>query len=90
MKTQSIWFREYSLAEINSIFARYMTEFLSIKATEITDNTIVASMPVNERVFQPFKILHGGASVVLAESIGSAVPHLRYRTCHGLSCITLF
>ncbi|MEJ5055220.1 hotdog fold thioesterase [Sphingobacterium sp. MYb382] len=76
MKTQSIWFREYSLTEINSIFARYMTEFLSIKATEITDNTIVASMPVNERVFQPFKILHGGASVVLAESIGSVASNL--------------
>lgn len=76
MKTQPIWFREYSLPEVNRIFALYMTGLLDIKATEITDNGMIASMPITERVLQPFKILHGGASVVLAESVGSIASNL--------------
>jgi len=49
---------------------------LDIKATEITKDYIVASMPVTDNVKQPFGILHGGASVVLAESIGSIASNL--------------
>jgi len=48
-----------------------MTGFLDIKAISITEDALVAEMPVNEKVKQPFGILHGGASVVLAESVGS-------------------
>jgi len=66
-----MWFRAYSLEEINSYFAINMTGFLDIKATSITDDALVAEMPVTEKVKQPFGILHGGASVVLAESVGS-------------------
>lgn len=44
---------------------------LGIELLEITEDTLSARMPVDERTFQPMKILHGGASVVLAETLGS-------------------
>lgn len=44
---------------------------LGIEFTEIGDDFITARMPVDHRTHQPFGILHGGASVVLAESLGS-------------------
>lgn len=66
-----IWYKEYSLEEINKIFDCYMTKLLEIKAIEITNNSLVCTMPITDNVRQPFGILHGGTSVVLAESIGS-------------------
>lgn len=71
-----IWFRAYTLDEVNSIFDKYMTKLLGIKAIEINDDTIIATMPITDNVRQPFGILHGGASVVLAESIGSVASNL--------------
>ncbi|MFD1315651.1 PaaI family thioesterase [Namhaeicola litoreus] len=46
-------------------------ETLDIEFIEISENQVVASMPVNSRVHQPMGLLHGGASVALAESVGS-------------------
>lgn len=46
-------------------------ETLAIEIVEATADRVVASMPVNERVHQPFGLLHGGVSGVLAESAGS-------------------
>lgn len=66
-----IWIKDYSLELINSIFTSNMTGFLDIKAIAIGDNFLQATMPVGDKVKQPFGILHGGASVVLAESVGS-------------------
>lgn len=71
-----IWHKNNTLQEINTIFDCYMTKLLDIKATQITDNTLVCTMPVTDNVRQPFGILHGGASVVLAESIGSVASNL--------------
>lgn len=48
-----------------------MLEHLGIQFTEIGDGTIEARMPVDHRTHQPFGILHGGASVALAETLGS-------------------
>jgi 1,4-dihydroxy-2-naphthoyl-CoA hydrolase len=64
------------LDEVNTILDRYMTQNLGIKATEILDDGLVAVMPITDKVRQPFGILHGGASVVLAESIGSVASNL--------------
>ena len=50
-------------------------ETLEITYTEIGPDYIVATMPVNERVHQPMGLLHGGASVALAESLGSAASY---------------
>ncbi|MVZ61742.1 hotdog fold thioesterase [Sphingobacterium humi] len=66
-----MWFRDYTIEEINGYFALNMTGFLDIKATEIHADSLVAEMPITDKVKQPFGILHGGASVVLAESVGS-------------------
>ncbi|MFZ4862213.1 hotdog fold thioesterase [Sphingobacterium sp. Mn56C] len=71
-----IWFKTYPLADVNRIFDSYMTKLLEIKAVEIQDNLIKATMPITNNVRQPFGILHGGASVVLAESIGSVASNL--------------
>jgi len=49
---------------------------LHIEIDEIGDRHVKAHMPVNERVHQPFGVLHGGASVVLAESVGLFASHL--------------
>ena len=49
-----------------------LMETLEIEFTEVGDNFIIARMPVTPRVHQPDGVLHGGASVALAESVGSA------------------
>ncbi len=71
-----IWHREYSLEEVNELFAINMTGFLDIKATSISEDEIIAEMPVNEKVKQPYGLLHGGASCVLAESVGSIASNM--------------
>lgn len=71
-----IWFRKFDLGEINNRFDRYMTQHLGIQAVEIRENALVATMPITDKVRQPLGILHGGASVVLAESIGSTASNL--------------
>src|SRR5699024_12785937 len=50
---------------------RHMGDHLDIKFTSIKKDEIKATMPVDERTIQPFGILHGGASVVLAETLAS-------------------
>ena len=52
-------------------FAGTMLEHLDITIDEIGDDYMIASMPVDHRTIQRMGILHGGASVVLAESVGS-------------------
>ena len=49
-----------------------LMETLNIEFVDVTQDTITARMPVNSRVHQPDGVLHGGASVALAESVGSA------------------
>ena len=66
-----IWFQHYSIEEINVFFNKYLSGLLEIQATEIDDNSITATMPVTDK-----GIFHGGASVVLAESLGSIASNL--------------
>ncbi|MDT0556602.1 PaaI family thioesterase [Patiriisocius hiemis] len=49
-----------------------LMETLDIEFIDVTEDTVVAKMPVTPRVHQPDGVLHGGASVALAESVGSA------------------
>jgi 1,4-dihydroxy-2-naphthoyl-CoA hydrolase len=60
-----------TLEQINQTSKGCMVEHLGIEFTEITAEYICAKMPVDSRTKQPFGLLHGGASVVLAESLGS-------------------
>jgi len=53
-----------------------MVSHLGIEYTEVGDDHICAKMPVDSRTTQPFGLLHGGASVVLAETLGSVGSHL--------------
>lgn len=75
-----IWSKEHSIEDINALFSRYMTGFLDIKASQITPDSLCATMPITEKVLQPYGILHGGASVVLAESVGSVASALIINT----------
>lgn len=49
-----------------------LMDSLGIKITEMSEDQVVATMPVNEATRQPFGILHGGASVALAETVASS------------------
>jgi len=51
-------------------------DFMDIEYIDIGDDFLLAKMPVTKKVFQPEKLLHGGASVALAESVGSAASHV--------------
>jgi len=65
----SIWFKEYDVDDI--VTENTMVEHLGIKVTELGEDYIVGTMPVDNRTKQPFGILHGGASVALAETLAS-------------------
>lgn len=64
--------KEEILGMCNSFVKNTLLETLSIQFTDVTEDTLIAKMPVNSRVHQPDGVLHGGASVALAESVGSA------------------
>lgn len=61
-----------NLELLNNLCKNTMMEHLGIEFTEVSEGRIVATMPVDERTIQPMKRLHGGASMALAESVGSA------------------
>lgn len=67
----SIWFRPITIQEINDRSKNTLSDYLGIAFTEITDNSISAIMPVSNNLKQPVGILHGGANVVLAETLAS-------------------
>ncbi len=63
--------KEDILAQANQICKNTLMETLNIEFIDFGDNSVVARMPVNSRVYQPDGVLHGGATVALAESVGS-------------------
>ena len=68
----SIWFKkDLAIEELNALGNGTLDEHLGITYTEIGPDFLKASMPVDQRTRQPYGLLHGGASVVLAESLGS-------------------
>ncbi len=71
-----IWAREYTVEEINGRPKGHIGDLIGIEFTEIGPDFISARMPVNEKTHQPYGILHGGASVVLAESLGSVASNM--------------
>jgi len=67
----AIWKQPIDLARMNGWSRGTMMETLDIHFTEVGDDWIRGTMPVDHRTQQPFGLLHGGASVVLAETLGS-------------------
>ena len=65
-----IWFHPYTIEQVRS-FRANLPQHLGIEFTEIGEDFLRGRMPVDERTRQPFGILHGGASVALAETLGS-------------------
>jgi 1,4-dihydroxy-2-naphthoyl-CoA hydrolase len=59
------------LADLRSLATRGLADALGIEVLEISPGRVVATMPVDDRTRQPFGILHGGASVALAETVAS-------------------
>jgi 1,4-dihydroxy-2-naphthoyl-CoA hydrolase len=72
-----IWFYpSLTIQKIQSLGKGTMGEFLGIEFTEIGEDFLKAKMPVDERTRQPYGLLHGGASAVLAETLGSVASAL--------------
>lgn len=70
----TIWTKPYTLDDLNSARGLHkdnVNKVLDIVFTDIGEDTLTATMPVDHRTIQPFGILHGGASCVLAETLGS-------------------
>ena len=61
-----------TIEQLNIVCQGTLMEHLGIEFIEISEEKIVAKMPVDKRTFQPAGRLHGGASAALAESVGSA------------------
>lgn len=64
------------LAQANAASKNTLMETLEIKMIDFGDDYLIASMPVNSRVYQPDGVLHGGATAALAESVGSFASHI--------------
>ena len=84
----SIWFRPITVETLNQRGINTMADFLDIQFTEIGNDSLTAVMRVTDKVKQPHGIVHGGANVVLAETIAStaanAVVDIEYYYCVGL------
>lgn len=73
-----IWKNDFTLDGLNNINDDTIVKHIGIEFIEKGDDYLVASMPVDRRTKQPMGLLHGGASVVLAETLGSVA---------GLMCV---
>jgi len=72
----SLWTTTPDLAHLNSLRTNTICDVLDITFDAFDDTSITASMVVDHRTHQPFGLLHGGASVVLAETLGSMASYL--------------
>lgn len=85
----SIWKSPITLELITDVREKTMSEHLGIEFTEIGDDYLKGKMPVDHRTLQPFGIMHGGASCVLAETLGSVAAcycvDISKQVCVGLS-----
>lgn len=64
------------LAKCNEMSKNTLIETLGIEFTDLGEDFVLAQMPVTSKVHQPDGVLHGGASVALAESVGSVASHI--------------
>jgi 1,4-dihydroxy-2-naphthoyl-CoA hydrolase len=70
-----IWKNKFDTNGINNISKNTMVQHLGIEFTEIGEDYMLATMPVDHRTVQPVRLLHGGASVALAETLGSVASY---------------
>ncbi|MBY4889507.1 hotdog fold thioesterase [Pantoea sp. DY-15] len=72
----AIWKRSVDVETLNKMGENSLVAHVGIVFTTIGEDYLEATMPVDARTHQPFGLLHGGASVVLAESMGSIAGYL--------------
>lgn len=72
----AIWHRQPELEQLNANQKNTIGELLGIRFEAFDGESLTASMPVDPRTHQPYGLLHGGASVVLAETVGSTASYL--------------
>ena len=84
----SIWFAPVTVDTLNKFSENTMVTHIGIEFTEVAENYLKAKMPVDSRTVQPAGLLHGGASVTLAETLGSVAAYLcidpEKKTCVGI------
>ena len=67
-----IWFhKDIRLEQLDALLGNTMASFLGMKFTEVGDDFLRMSMPVNEKTIQPYGYVHGGANCALIETVGS-------------------
>jgi len=82
-----IWKKNTDLARLNALSENTLIAHLGIVYTQVGDDFLQATMPVDSRTKQPHGLLHGGASVALAETLGSVAANLAVtedKVCVGL------
>jgi 1,4-dihydroxy-2-naphthoyl-CoA hydrolase len=67
----SIWHHTPNPSMMDKMSEGTIDQHLGIKITEVGDDYLIGTMPADSRTFQPYGIVHGGANVVLAETLGS-------------------
>jgi len=86
---EPIWRKPIDVARLNETERKVMPGYLGIKITEFGADYLCGTMPVEDRTMQPFGVLHGGASVVLAETLGSIAGYFcladESANCFGVS-----
>ena len=83
----TIWNKQASIEELNNWAQDTLISHINIKFSKLGPDFLTAIMPVSEKTRQPMGILHGGASCVLSETVGTAAAHLAAdsnKTCVGL------
>ena len=84
----TIWFQKFTIEDLITQSSGTIVEHVGIEYLEIGDDYISARMPVDHRTIQPAGILHGGSSVVLAETLGSVASNMsvdnKKKYCVGL------
>lgn len=84
----AIWFQTSSIEKLQERHKDTLINHLDIRLTEIGEDYLCGEMPVDHRTVQPMGILHGGASVALAETLGSVAANLvvdrEKKACVGL------
>ena len=85
----SIWFIQPDLDTVNQMSTETMAGGLGISIVEVGNDFLRGTMPINNQTVQPYRVMHGGASAAMAETLGSvaanfAVDPAKFR-CVGLS-----
>ncbi|MGZ3788416.1 MAG: hotdog fold thioesterase [Bacteriovorax sp.] len=73
---KGIWQKPLNLESINKFNRDTLVSHIGIEVVAFGDDFLEATMPIDSRTVQPFQLLHGGASCVLSESLGSIAANL--------------